>query len=391
MSTKNELDLFFKKFEKGEIVYETDKFMDLENKPILIYGAGNVGRRLQKILSGNNLKIIGFLDRNKKLESLPSEVPIFHPENKVVLKYNKKATVIIAGLFDKQTRNEIGSYLSILGYIYIYQLNEIDFSQYIRRHCYENTVGNMCRRLNILEEEKVKINKAFDLLHGNKDKRCFIDFIKAHLTMDFLQLPSPDDLKHQYLAHDILYAKNYSNLIDCGGYDGDTVKNILSHNYNINNLIIFEPNHMLFQKIVSFLNNDQKDFQSAIALPCGVYSETRPLPFAFVGDDASTGHVDQSASNTIQCVKLDDLLHGFNPTFIKMDIEGAELEALKGAKQTVKKNLPQLAICVYHCLSHVWDIPLMINDLHGGYDLFLRSYNKMTMETVLYAFPNSLS
>ena len=45
-----------------------------------------------------------------------------------------------------------------------------------------------------------------------------------------------------------------------------------------------------------------------------------------------------------------------------MDIEGAELDALNGAKATIRKHLPKLAVCLYHVQEHLWEIPLKIND-----------------------------
>ncbi len=69
-----------------------------------------------------------------------------------------------------------------------------------------------------------------------------------------------------------------------------------------------------------------------------------------------------------------------------MDIEGAELEALKGAERTIRQHRPQLAICVYHSLPDVWEIPLLIHQFDPGYTFYLRSYGFMGLETVLYAF-----
>ena len=68
-----------------------------------------------------------------------------------------------------------------------------------------------------------------------------------------------------------------------------------------------------------------------------------------------------------------------------MDIEGAELEALKGAEKTIRADRPDLGICVYHSPSHLWEIPLYLHGLGVGYRLYLRNYTSLTGETVLYA------
>ncbi len=70
---------------------------------------------------------------------------------------------------------------------------------------------------------------------------------------------------------------------------------------------------------------------------------------------------------------------------IKMDIEGAELEALKGAKKTIQRDKPKLAICIYHKTEDLWEIPLYIKELVSEYCLYIRHQTFGTGDTVLYA------
>ena len=68
-----------------------------------------------------------------------------------------------------------------------------------------------------------------------------------------------------------------------------------------------------------------------------------------------------------------------------MDIEGAEIEAIKGARNTISKHKPDLAISVYHKIEHLWEIPLLIKSLKSNYKFYLRSHEHFNQETVLYA------
>ncbi len=74
--------------------------------------------------------------------------------------------------------------------------------------------------------------------------------------------------------------------------------------------------------------------------------------------------------------------------FIKMDIEGAELPALRGAKQTIQRYKPKLAISVYHRLTDFFEIPEFLDSLRCGYHFFLRHYTIHAEETVLFAKAN---
>ncbi len=72
-------------------------------------------------------------------------------------------------------------------------------------------------------------------------------------------------------------------------------------------------------------------------------------------------------------------------TFIKMDIEGAEIEALKGAEQTIQTQKPKLAICIYHRDSHLYEIPLMIKKMVPEYRFWIRHHSDTASETVVCA------
>ena len=120
--------------------------------------------------------------------------------------------------------------------------------------------------------------------------------------------------------------------------------------------------------------------------PCAVSDKTQILFMDYEGG-SSTLNSDNRV-NYVQCVSLDDVLKNFAPTFIKMDVEGEEHRTIIGAENNIKRHRPDLAICVYHCVNHLWDIALLINSWDLGYKFYLKAHNSFTMETVLYATAN---
>lgn len=104
-----------------------------------------------------------------------------------------------------------------------------------------------------------------------------------------------------------------------------------------------------------------------------------PCTVSHIADD------DEPADSFIEVAAVDDVLWDKDVTFIKMDIEGAELEALKGAGLTIQRCKPKLAICVYHKPEDIWEIPNLILDYYPDYKLYLRHYSLHFGETVLYA------
>jgi hypothetical protein len=88
----------------------------------------------------------------------------------------------------------------------------------------------------------------------------------------------------------------------------------------------------------------------------------------------------------VEGVTLDAALDGITPSYLKFDIEGAEPEALEGARRIIAGNGPVIAVCVYHAQDHLWRLPLAIQALQPDYRFFLKPY-KQVWELVCYAVP----
>lgn len=387
MTTIGDLESILEKFKQGTLETKTDKMQFPQGKPILLYGAGNIGKRLYKNLIDTNIQVVCFIDRNSNLGTTLYDVPIYQPESKQLEAYKKNGYIILSGLFSLNICNEIKNHLYSLGFKNVLALHEINLCHVNSQAFYENLFDSKSDKLDVIEKDSKKIVEAFKLLSDEKDKKLYIDYIRAHLTMDFTQFEIPFDVNLQYLGHDIEYEKDYTNFVDCGGFDGDTLKNLVKKEKQMSNIAIFEPQNTLCEKISEYTKEKQDLFNSVTIFPCGVHSKTQKLKFSVSKDAPSSAKLSNTGEDIIQCVAIDEVLQGFKPTFIKMDIEGAEIEALKGAQVTIQKYHPQLAICVYHSLSDIWEIPLLINSFYKDYVFYLRSYNYMGLETVLYAFP----
>lgn len=84
-------------------------------------------------------------------------------------------------------------------------------------------------------------------------------------------------------------------------------------------------------------------------------------------------------------VRIDDELADETISLIKMDIEGYELAAIRGCENLIKKYKPDLAICVYHRVFDMWEIPSLIKRYVPDYQFYLRHHSNTQVETVLYA------
>jgi len=387
MTTVKKLEALLENFKNGTLEADENKLDIFNFKQVILYGAGNIGKKLYRSLKDNGIEIVCFIDRNRNIDRSKYEVPVYHPEDKELLDFREKGNIILSALFPLCVCNEIKKQLRDIGFKNVYALHELNLGTMDNGAFYENLFDGSYNKIDVAGKDKYKIIDAFMLLEAEQDRKLYIECLRARLTMDFTRFKDPYDISMQYLAHDIPLEKNYRRFVDCGGFDGDTIRNLVSKGVSIEDLVVFEPQNDLSQKIAEYVRQNRDKFKSATIYPCGVYSRIEKLKFSTSNDAPSAARLADSGDDIIQCVAIDDVLQGFNPTFIKMDIEGAEIEALKGARRTIAECHPQLAICVYHSLSDLWEIPLLIKSFYEGYKFYLRSYGFMGLETVLYAFP----
>jgi FkbM family methyltransferase len=198
-------------------------------------------------------------------------------------------------------------------------------------------------------------------------------------------LPHPAP-QNTYFPQDLFRLIPEEKVVDCGAFDGDTIRLVLSVVGSRFEAIypIEADAHSLTSLRACVAALPPETAQKIHVLECAVGSERSVLRFAMNG--SANSRIDDLGVD-VDCAPLDELFLNTPVTFIKMDIEGAEYDALMGGRQVIERDLPILAICVYHTQSDIWRIPLLIRSLVPEYHFFLRSYDGDGFQTVLYAVP----
>lgn len=193
---------------------------------------------------------------------------------------------------------------------------------------------------------------------------------------------------------DIIEVTAGDTVIDAGGCYGDTALYFAHNAGTAGHVYSFEflpENVAIFSRNMS-LNKGLAERIQLIESPLWSRSGEQ----LFIEGIGPGTRVSPSSTNPtakkIETLAIDDFVlreHLSSVNFIKMDIEGAELEALKGAEETIRSCRPKLAISVYHSLHHFWTIPKYIDQLGMGYRFLLRHFTIHQEETVLFAAPSS--
>lgn len=237
-----------------------------------------------------------------------------------------------------------------------------------------------------IKENINNYSKMYSELEDELSKKTLLTLISARLTRDpslFIKnevyindkLPCFDTSVIKNLDKDAVY-------VDCGGFDGDTVKLFINTYKNYTRIYVYEPDKLLFDRI----SKNLESYKNIYIIPFGVSDSAKDIGFNFTGGGGSMIEESANESNLIKVVSLDENVKE-KVSFIKMDIEGHEPYALRGAKNHIMEDNPILAINVYHKVHDLIECFNIIKSLNPNYDFYLRHYNRSFIKTVLYAVP----
>ena len=236
---------------------------------------------------------------------------------------------------------------------------------------------------------KEEVKQALELFSDEPSRREFLAQISLRLEIAF-DAPPELPLDRQYRPDEFFSKKDDEVFVDCGAFDGDTVKAFLAWQGGaFARVLALEPDRENFSALQNRLAQMPASVREKITTASMAVGATDGfVKFATTGTAEARVSVDEHGYE-VPLAKLDTLLAGQSPTYLKMDIEGAEVEALLGARDTIRRSRPVLAICVYHQQDHLWKIPLLIDSFAKGYRFFLRTYLLGRLETVCYAVPEN--
>jgi len=188
-----------------------------------------------------------------------------------------------------------------------------------------------------------------------------------------------------YFPEGLVRLSDHEVFVDCGAFDGDTLREVIRRKGDrFDRLIAFEPDPANFEALEATIATlPAGTRRRVVARRVAVHSNRETLRFSSA--DGVGSAVAYSGDIEVEADSLDALLTDVEPTFIKMDIEGAEPYALRGAAGTLRTKAPTLAICLYHARQHLWELPKAIRNANPDYRVFLRRHSDECWETVAYA------
>lgn len=351
---------------------------------ILIYGAGSAGIAFLYDLRKVGIEPLYFVDSDNSKEGTECEGLMVIPPEQILSRTGGDVLVIVCINTDgKRYCKSFAEALRAGGHHGVYRKlrgcgckNIIDYTYFRRCHTLftdEKYNAPSCSDVYLMEQHEQEIAKVYELMEDEYSREVFEKITRFRLLDDSIEVPTMSQEK-QYFEYGFYEKRQDEVFVDCGAFNGISLRTFLQENeFKFDGYYGMEPDLVNYEKLEEYVRTLPEKVREKITIVGktawkdseGIRLYALHGPGSFVSDIGKVW----AESTTI-----DDMLNGKRASYIKMNIEGSEKEAILGAEQTIRKYKPRLAIAGYHRTDDFWRIPLMIKAYRNDYKIYLRSY-----------------
>ncbi len=344
---------------------------------IVIFGAGVGGAALYKILKQKQLdsKILAFSDNNELKfgkNYCEERIKIVNP-NALVSMFGRCTTIIVASSAYDVIKSQLINCGIDSQKIYLFNFAFMDVEYTDCTFIYDHIDD---------------FERAYSRLADEKSSRIFVNILNYKITKEIEYLEKlkidVDDEKYQYFDDELFEFSSDETMLDIGAYTGDTFISFCDEYKEWKSYIGFEADPEIY-KILETEVQTSGNMEKSLLFNYAAWNENTQLVFS---DNPGSSTITNDGGTKVEAVVCDDILINRDITFIKMDIEGAEYQALCGLQNVIRQNKPIIAVCVYHLRDDFYNLPDLIERITPNeYTFYFRQYRYTPTETVCYAIP----
>ena len=327
-----------------------------------IFGAGGSGLTASGYLEAKGIQVSFFCDNDPyKVGTLVRGVPVLPPEH---LREHPDIPVLIASDWARDIALQLQS-LDIQDYSY--------FRPGWEEHFRPKTI------LGSLDE----LEEVYRLLENQSSRQTLLSLLEFRLTLDCGKLQVAP---YEPYFHPVVQAAPREVIFDGGAWTGDTAIQFTRCLDSQCRVYAFEPDGENYSLLLETLEKEDPQ-RCVVPVKAGLWRENGSLAFTQCEEDSKQCRIDGNGDSRIDVVSLDSFAsqEGIQVDLVKMDIEGAERDALRGARNTLARDRSKLQVCVYHRPDDLWKIALLLRELNPNYRLYLGHHTQNLLDTVLYA------
>ena len=227
---------------------------------------------------------------------------------------------------------------------------------------YESEIFNK----DFLESHIEEIEKAYSLLSDEQSKKVFENIIRFELSGDLNYCFDCETDKAE--AFEILNLNNKESFLDLGAYRGDTIDEFLNFVDGYEKIVAVEPDTRTYKKLSAHCES----LKNCITLNNAIWSENCTLHF---DGNKGRGASAKAQGEEKSAICVDYIAEKYGKfTYINIDVEGAECEMLKGAKNTLKAHSPKICMAAYHKSEDIFALVNQLNEIKPEYKIYLRHH-----------------
>ncbi len=351
---------------------------------IVLFGSGLFGQKILKGLREIGIEPIGFCDNNDKLWNTKKEGLVIYSPEEVTRNFPKAIYMVtiwsdVIGHPVNEVEQKLNNYIKVevISFFFLFWKYPKTFMPYFS---IDSPLKTILEAADILE--------CFYLFEDDESRKEYVAQIRWRLTGDYFGLTSPSTYT-QYFHTDLFKLNENEVFVDCGAFDGDTIKNFLRLQNNVfKKYIALEPDPINFKKLNDVIEGLPVVTKNKVVSKCCAVSDKKKV-ISFSSDGSLQSVISETGNIKVNCISIDESFADDIITFIKMDTEGAEPEIIIGAENTIKKHNPILAVSVYHSYNHLWTLPIAIKQLSDNYRFFLRPHCRASWDLICYAIPKN--
>ena len=232
-----------------------------------------------------------------------------------------------------------------------------------------------------VREHSADMQRAYELLADERSREVFLDTVRFKLSGRLEYLRRSESGKDEVFEN-ILKPTENEHFSDLGAYNGDTIRELLHYtDGRFASVTALEPDRRSFRKLNEWASANITG--DVTLVQAGAWNEDTVKCFT---DQAGRQSRVAGQGKETQMRALDSVLNGRPCTYLKMDVEGAEREAIAGAEKTIRQYAPKLNVAAYHRSEDFFQLPLLIHALQPSYRLYLRHHPYVpAWDTNLYA------
>lgn len=337
-----------------EIKIQKDIWQQLKetNKPIIIYGMGNGADKIISEFDRLGIPVYGIIASDsfvrgqnfhnftvKKLSDIENEVEDFI----IIIAFGSPLKDVMDNIINISKKHTV-----LVADVPVY--------------------GENIFNLDFVRNNIQKIEQAYSLMADDISKKVFENEISFKLSGKLDYLFNAFSEKDEVFEN-ILKLGDDESYLDLGAYRGDTIQEFLDKtNGKYSSIIALEPDKKTFHKLKQYAGN----MPNTRLFNMGIWSEDTDLLFnSSLGRGSS---IKSEGTQKLAVTKVDTLYYAQKLTYLKMDVEGSEYEAITGAEKALKRDKPKLNIAAYHRSEDIFKLPVFIHSINPEYKIYLRQH-----------------